>query len=354
MIKMMRPGAVTDAGLAPGFRGRAKARAGLRHPFVAVLHDIGTASRNGIACPYLVTEDVGGETLGSVRRHRNHPEWATSVVAELLGVLEHAHGRGVFGWRLDPDSVLFTPGNHIKVVDLGDVPEGHDDLLEAGRLLSTLITHPVPSLSRELIDVVHQARSVNSAYRYHSAGELRQVLDALRGKATRTQSATATPADTVLENPVIRFAAASHKGVTLETNEDSGYTGPRLLALADGLGSAPAGEVASSEVIASIVDLDDGTEDPPDLLPSMLAVIRRAQWRMEKLADPELRGMGTTLTALLWTGTRLGLAHIGDSRAYVLRDGTLTQITQDNPAARPDGQVRGRRSGYVHPPRPCR
>ena len=46
--------------------------------------------------------------------------------------------------------------------------------------------------------------------------------------------------------------------------------------------------------------------------------------------DPQLEGMGTTLTALLWTGQRLGLVHVGDSRAYLLRDGVLTQITQDH------------------------
>ncbi|BFO13648.1 hypothetical protein SHKM778_00360 [Streptomyces sp. KM77-8] len=55
----------------------------------------------------------------------------------------------------------------------------------------------------------------------------------------------------------LRFAAGSHKGMIREGNEDSGYAGPRLLAIADGMGGAAAGEVASSEAISTIVALDD-------------------------------------------------------------------------------------------------
>ncbi|WP_019547671.1 Stp1/IreP family PP2C-type Ser/Thr phosphatase [Streptomyces sulphureus] len=129
----------------------------------------------------------------------------------------------------------------------------------------------------------------------------------------------------------LRFAAGSHDGMIREHNEDSGYAGPRLLAVADGMGGQAAGEVASSEVISTMVQLD---EDIPgsDILTSLGSAVQRAneQLRVMVEEDQQLEGMGTTLTALLWTGRRLGLVHVGDSRAYLLRDGALTQITQDH------------------------
>ncbi|GAA4657042.1 Stp1/IreP family PP2C-type Ser/Thr phosphatase [Streptomyces chumphonensis] len=129
----------------------------------------------------------------------------------------------------------------------------------------------------------------------------------------------------------LRFAAGSHDGMIRDHNEDSGYAGPRLLAVADGMGGQAAGEVASSEVISTIVELD---EDVPgsDVLTSLGDAVQRANEQLRVMVedDPQLEGMGTTLTALLWTGQRLGLVHVGDSRAYLLRDGVLTQITQDH------------------------
>jgi len=130
---------------------------------------------------------------------------------------------------------------------------------------------------------------------------------------------------------VLRFAAGSHKGLIREGNEDSGYAGPRLLAVADGMGGAAAGEVASSEVLGSIVRLD---EDVPgaDLLTLLNDAVQGANERLRQMVeeDPQLEGMGCTLTAMLWTGQRMGLVHVGDSRAYLLRDGSLSQITQDH------------------------
>lgn len=129
----------------------------------------------------------------------------------------------------------------------------------------------------------------------------------------------------------LRFAAGSHKGMIREGNEDSGYAGPRLLAIADGMGGQAAGEVASSEVISTIVSLDDDIPGS-DILTSLGSAVQRANDQLLQMVqeDPQLEGMGTTLTALLWTGQRLGLVHVGDSRAYLLRDGVLTQITQDH------------------------
>lgn len=129
----------------------------------------------------------------------------------------------------------------------------------------------------------------------------------------------------------LRFAAGSHTGMIRDHNEDSGYAGPRLLAIADGMGGQAAGEVASSEVISTFVQLDDDIPGS-DILTSLDDSVQRANDQLRTMVeeDSQLDGMGTTLTALLWTGQRLGLVHVGDSRAYLLRGGELTQITQDH------------------------
>ena len=130
---------------------------------------------------------------------------------------------------------------------------------------------------------------------------------------------------------VLRYAARSDRGLVRANNEDSVYAGARLLALADGMGGHAAGEVASQLVIAALAHLDDD-EPGDDLLGKLDAAVREgnAAIAAHVEADPELEGMGTTLTAILFAGNRLGLVHIGDSRGYLLRDGELTQITKDD------------------------
>jgi PPM family protein phosphatase len=130
---------------------------------------------------------------------------------------------------------------------------------------------------------------------------------------------------------VLRYAARSDRGLVRQNNQDSVYAGPRLLALADGMGGHAAGEVASKVVIAALAPLDD--DDPGgDLLNDLGAAIEQGNAAISELVgdDPDLDGMGTTLTAVLFAGSKLGLAHVGDSRAYLLRDGKLTQITHDD------------------------
>lgn len=130
---------------------------------------------------------------------------------------------------------------------------------------------------------------------------------------------------------VLRYIARSDRGLVRANNEDSVYAGARLLALADGMGGHAAGEVASQLVIQALRPLDDD-EPGGDLLAKLEEATRHGN---EAIADqvaeaPELDGMGTTLTAILFAGSRLGLCHIGDSRGYLLRDGQLTQITRDD------------------------
>ena len=130
---------------------------------------------------------------------------------------------------------------------------------------------------------------------------------------------------------VLRYAARSDRGLVRANNEDSVYAGARLLALADGMGGHAAGEVASQLVIAALAHLDDD-EPGGDLLAKLDAAVHagNAAIAAQVEMEPELEGMGTTLTAILFDGNRIGLAHIGDSRGYLLRDGELTQITKDD------------------------
>lgn len=130
---------------------------------------------------------------------------------------------------------------------------------------------------------------------------------------------------------VLRYAARSDRGLVRANNEDSVYAGARLLALADGMGGHAAGEVASQLVIAALAHLDDD-EPGGDLLAKLDSAVRsgNAAIAAQVEAEPELEGMGTTLTAILFAGDRIGMVHIGDSRGYLLRDGELTQITKDD------------------------
>ena len=129
----------------------------------------------------------------------------------------------------------------------------------------------------------------------------------------------------------LRYAARSDRGLVRSNNEDSVYAGARLLALADGMGGHAAGEVASQLMIAALAHLDDD-EPGEDLLGKLERATRAGNDSIAEHVeeDPELDGMGTTLTAILFAGTKLGLVHIGDSRAYLLRDDALTQITRDD------------------------
>lgn len=130
---------------------------------------------------------------------------------------------------------------------------------------------------------------------------------------------------------VLRYAARSDRGLVRANNEDSVYAGARLLALADGMGGHAAGEVASQLVIAALAHLDDD-EPGGDVLSKLDSAVREGNSAIAAHVElePELEGMGTTLTAILFAGNRLGLVHIGDSRGYLLRDGELTQITKDD------------------------
>ena len=130
----------------------------------------------------------------------------------------------------------------------------------------------------------------------------------------------------------LRYAAKSDVGMVRRDNEDSGYAGRTLLVVADGMGGHAAGELASSTAVATLAELD--SEDLPagDVLTALDDAMLTSAERIAQFiqADPSRAGMGTTLTAVLWRGGRIALIHVGDSRAYLLRDGELSQITHDH------------------------
>jgi serine/threonine protein phosphatase PrpC len=130
---------------------------------------------------------------------------------------------------------------------------------------------------------------------------------------------------------VLRYAARSDRGLIRGNNQDSVYAGPRLLAVADGMGGHAAGDVASKVVIHALEHLDD---DAPsgDMLQSLRAAVFEGSEHLREVIreSPQLEGMGTTLTAILFAGGRLALCHVGDSRAYLVRDGEFHQITHDD------------------------
>jgi protein phosphatase len=152
----------------------------------------------------------------------------------------------------------------------------------------------------------------------------------------------------------LRYAARSDIGLLREGNEDSGYAGPRLLVLADGMGGHAAGEVASSVAVAMLASLDDDSPGP-DILDRLSSAVQDANNHLRDmvLGDPDLEGMGTTLTALLRAGSRFGLVHIGDSRCYLLRGGQLQQITKDHTFVQTlvdDGRITAEEASH-HPQR---
>jgi serine/threonine protein phosphatase PrpC/DNA-binding transcriptional MerR regulator len=151
----------------------------------------------------------------------------------------------------------------------------------------------------------------------------------------------------------IRYAAASDIGLVRKQNQDVGYAGPRLVAVADGFG--PAGDRASAAAIDALRRLESAPLSPAPLSPMPVAgqvtgsgespgfmpadllnvlsdAVSDASASVRSLADsdPDLSGSGSTLTAMLLSGSRLALVHIGDTRAYLFRDGGLFQITHDH------------------------
>ncbi|MFI6009152.1 MerR family transcriptional regulator [Streptomyces sp. NPDC051243] len=141
----------------------------------------------------------------------------------------------------------------------------------------------------------------------------------------RHMSATPRKDTTMLE---LRYSAHSDRGRVRPANQDTAYAGSRLLAVADGCG--PAGSSASSAAVEALRFLDTDELPAGNVLNLLEDAVQGATQAVRDAADGAGEDTGTTLTALLWTGSRLALVHIGDSRAYLLRDGALFRITDDH------------------------
>ncbi|MEU6175035.1 MerR family transcriptional regulator [Streptantibioticus parmotrematis] len=126
----------------------------------------------------------------------------------------------------------------------------------------------------------------------------------------------------------IRYAALSDAGRVRESNQDTAYAGSRLLAVADGFG--PSGGPASAAAVQALRRLESGDGLPAGGLLDALHDAVEEAGRAVRDATGGDTGAGTTLTAMLLDGSRLALVHIGDSRAYLLRDGGLFRVTTDH------------------------
>ncbi|GAB3615606.1 protein phosphatase 2C domain-containing protein [Okibacterium endophyticum] len=127
-------------------------------------------------------------------------------------------------------------------------------------------------------------------------------------------------------------AAISHVGKIRSNNQDSGYAGTHLFVVADGMGGHAGGDVASAIAVQRLIEADAEYDSPQDALRALQSAVIGANSELTETVfeHPELTGMGTTVDAIAVVGDEVAIAHIGDSRIYLLREGELSQITTDH------------------------
>lgn len=130
----------------------------------------------------------------------------------------------------------------------------------------------------------------------------------------------------------LRYAARSDVGMVRASNQDSGYAGPHLMVLCDGMGGPAGGDIASAVAVEHLLPLDADSHQAGELLGLLRDAVHTSHATLVALSaeDPELSGLGTTCIAVMRSGNKLAMVHVGDSRAYLLRDGELTQVTTDH------------------------
>ncbi len=144
-----------------------------------------------------------------------------------------------------------------------------------------------------------------------------------------------TPATPPIEPELrLNFSAISDVGRVRKDNQDSGYAGPWFLTVCDGVGGAARGDIASSTAVSELRALDSPppASDSPGLLDRVTGALHDAHVQIGRLVDedPEINGTSTTATVALFDGHRIGIGHVGDSRAYLFREGEISQLTTDH------------------------
>ncbi|TFC74098.1 serine/threonine-protein phosphatase [Cryobacterium sp. TMS1-20-1] len=131
---------------------------------------------------------------------------------------------------------------------------------------------------------------------------------------------------------VSHSAATSHVGKVRSNNQDSGYAGRTLFVVADGMGGHAGGDVASAIATKRIIEADRPYASAQDAEFALQAALigANAQLAETVFEHAELTGMGTTVSAIVVLENEVAIAHIGDSRIYLLRDNELSQITIDH------------------------
>ncbi|MFI8963380.1 MerR family transcriptional regulator [Streptomyces sp. NPDC053493] len=183
-------------------------------------------------------------------------------------------------------------------------------LAEVGRVCALYETDPAGA-ARAIRAYWARVESETAARRDLAAS----LVDRMKGNPAMTSSASAAAL-------ALRAAVLLDRGLVRGSQQDAAHAGPRLLAVADGYG--PDGERAARAAVAALASVPRPAR-AGDVLNALDDGLRTANDAVAGLADS-----GATLTAAMLTGTRLALAHVGDSRAYLLRDGALVRLTRDD------------------------
>ena len=247
----------------------------------------------------------------------------------------------ITGSHIGPPVDLFSLGVVLAFAATGRTPFGD------GSTHSILyrIMYGSPDLNGippEILDVVRRCLAKDPGERPTAAALLTELSDThpaegwLPARVTEKAAATTSASETSAAEPPapsalrLNYAVRSDGNIHGVGNQDSAYAGPHVLAVADGKGYH-SGKMASAVAIAAMAELD--SRNPPgDMLQVLSSAISSASTRVHELiaTHPELDGMRTTLTAMLWWQGQAAVCHIGDSRGYLLRDGELYQITHDH------------------------
>lgn len=230
--------------------------------------------------------------------------------------------------RLYDESGLLTPA-HVDPVT--GYRRYRPDQLEQARLVAWLRRIGMPLARIRAVCALPSDAAAQEVRTYWAEVEAdtaarRDLAAFLVDHLSRKDPAMA-PSGTPLD---IRYAALCDPGLVRESNQDAAFAGAQLLAVADGYGHS--GGPASAAAIDVFKRLQTDTIPVGDLLDSLEDAVEQAGRAVRDAAasGPDPDGVGTTLTAMLWTGSQLALVHIGDSRAYLLRAGELLQITHDH------------------------